>query len=333
MADISLIVQTASGGQTTVKDYSDIVSEVEVAWERLDHPGEMSFTCIEDSYSIPEGSSVELQCDSIKMFKGYIFTIEQTMDGKVSYKAYDQLRYLKNEDSLAFENETLAQIVQKIAGRNQLQTGNIPDTGYAFPAYVKESETGLDIIFDALSETIVQTGKIWLFYDDYGKLTLSEAKDLLVRTVIGDGSLATDYTYKRDIDSDCYNRIKLVRKNEKTGKTDAYVHEDTDAIKKIGLLQYYDEVDESLNEAQIDAMCKAYLQYYNRVQQTITIDSIGVPEVRAGSIVPVHIGAVPDLAVTRLLLVEKVTHKFKEGVHTMELEVKNFDGFGGMEIV
>ena len=43
--------------------------------------------------------------------------------------------------------------------------------------------------------------------------------------------------------------------------------------------------------------------------QTITIEAMGVPEIRAGSIVPVKIGAVGDLAVSRLLLAEKVTHE------------------------
>lgn len=85
------------------------------------------------------------------------------------------------------------------------------------------------------SETIVQTGKIFILYDRAGELTLVEAKNWFTNTMVGDGSLVTDYTYKRDIDSDTYNRVKLARKNEKSGRTDVYVHEDTDTIKKWGL--------------------------------------------------------------------------------------------------
>ena len=90
--------------------------------------------------------------------------------------------------------------------------------------------------------------------------------------------------------------MKLARKNEKSGRTDVYVHEDTDTIKKWGLLQYYDEVDENLNEAQIDKMCEAYLQYYNRVLQTLKLEAIGVPEIRAGMILPVKVGDIEYLA-------------------------------------
>lgn len=156
---------------------------------------------------------------------------------------------------------------------------------------------------------------------------------MLSRTLFGDGSLVTDYTYKRDIDSDTYNRIKLVRKNEDTGRTDVYLHEDTETIKKWGILQYYDEVDENLNTVQIDQMCAAYLTYYDRVLQTITLEALGVPEIRAGSIVPIQINTVKDLRMPRLLLAEKVTHSFEGGSHTMSIEVKSFQQLGGVSIV
>ncbi len=227
---------------------------------------------------------------------------------------------------------SLSQIIQQIAADFGLTVGALADTGYVFPCLIKEDESCLDIIFDALSQTIIQTGKIFLFYDNAGSLTLIEAKDLFTPTLIGDGSLATDYTYKRDIDSDTYNRIKLAKKNEQTGRTDVYIHEDTETIKKWGLLQYYSVINENLNEAQIDEMCAKYLTFYNRVLQTITIEAMGVPEIRAGSIVPVKIGAVGDLAVSRLLLAEKVTHRFEGGGHTMSIEVKSFEQLGGMSI-
>ena len=150
--------------------------------------------------------------------------------------------------------------------------------------------------------------------------------------LLGDGSLVTDYTYKRDIDSDTYNRVKLVRPNKDTGRADTYVHEDTETIKKWGLLQYYDQVDENLNEAQIDQMCAQYLQYYNRVLQTLTIEAIGVPGLRAGMIIPVRFGDINDLSVSRLLLAEKVTHTFEADDHTMSIEVKDFGQLGGVSI-
>lgn len=339
MDSISLQVQTSSavpggGSQTTVMDYANTAETIKLTTNRFDTPAQLSFDCLEESgIGIAEGSSVELMVDGIKMFKGYIFTVTHSRDGKVSYVARDQLRYLKADASYIFENMTLSQIIQRIAADFGLTVGVLEDTGYAFPYLDKENESCLDIIFDALSKTIIQTGKIYNFYDNAGALTLTEAKNMYSTVLIGDGSLVIDYSYKRDIDSDTYNRVKLVRKNSNTGRTDVYQHEDTETIKKWGLLQYYDEVDENLNEAQIDQMCAQYLKYYNRVLQTITIDAIGIPGIRAGMIIPVKISGIDSLSMSRLLIAEKVTHTFEGEDHTMNIEVKDFQQLGGMNIV
>ena len=316
-----------------ILELAEAASEIEWTTNRFDSPGKLTFTVQEEgAVRIFEGSSVELAVDGKKLFKGYIFIVERDRDGKTSYTAYDQLRYLKANASYTFENMTLGQMIARIAADFGLKVGTLEDTGYAFPCLLKENEGCLDILFDALAETIVRTGKIFLFYDDCGALTLTESKNLFTRTVIGEESLVTDYTYKRDIDSDTYNRVKLVKKNEKSGRTDAYIHEDTDTIKKWGVLQYYDEVDENLNEAQIDEMCRNYLEYYNRVLQTVTLDAVGVVEIRAGSIVPVQLSGIGDLQTVRLLLAEKVTHTFEADVHTMSIEVKSFEQIGGMRL-
>lgn len=327
-------VQSQQADATVITEYADILSDAEWVTNRMDSPGKFTFSCLEnEGIKIPEGSLVELAVDGVKLFKGYVFSAERSKDGKTSYVAYDQLRYLKANASYCFEAMNLPQIIQQIAADFGLSVGTLEDTGYTFPCLLKENETCLDIIFDALAQTIMQTGKIFLFYDDAGLLTLKEAKNLFFQTVVGEGSLVTDYTYKRDIDSDTYNRIKLVQKNEQSGRTDVYVHEDTETIKKWGLLQFYDEVDENLNGAQIDQMCAQYLQYYNRVVQTLTLEALGVVGIRAGSIIPVQINGIHDLDVTRLLLAEKVTHSFEADDHTMSIEVKSFQQLGGMQIV
>ncbi len=323
----SLLVQP---GGASLKNYANVAKDVEITTNRMDSPGQMAFSCVETGRTgIPEGSPVEFVYNGIKMFKGYVMTIEQGKDGEKRYKAYDQLRYMKANASYVFENMTLSQIIRQIAGDFGLQVGTLDDSGYIFPCLIKEDESCLDIIFDALYQTIIQTGKLFIFYDNAGALTLTEAKNMFLPTVIGDGSLAVDYTYKRDIDTDTYNRIKLVKKNEESGRTDVYIHEDTDTIRKWGTLQYYSVVDQNLNEAQIDEMCGMYLRYYNRVLRTLSLEALGVPEVRAGSIVPVRIEAVDDLSSTRLLLVEKVTHRFDGEDHTMTIEVKSFEQLGG----
>ena len=88
-----------------------------------------------------------------------------------------------------------------------------------------------------------------------------------------------------------------------------------------------------MNAAQIEQMCMQYLQYYNRVVQTLTIDALGLPGLRAGMIIPIRLGSVQSLAVSRLLLAEKVTHSFDGDDHTMSIEVKDFQNLGGDSLV
>lgn len=325
-----LISSMENKNKTIVRDYANVTEKAEITTERFDAAGKMTFSVLNKNIgALDVGSMVKFKADGVKMFKGYIFKKEDTFDGVSSFTAYDQLRYLKANASYAFKKKELRQIIKKIAEDFQLKTGTLEKTGYRFPTLVKENESCLDIIFDALERAIIETGKIWNFYDDFGELTLREIAYLYTDKLIGDGSLVTDYTYTEDIDSETYNRVKLVKKNEKSGKTDAYIYQDSDTIKKWGLLQYYDEITEDLNKAQIKNLCKQYLKYYNRILKTVKIDAIGIPELRAGMIVPIRIKSIGDLERATLLIAEKVTHTFEGGNHTMSIEVKDFKNLKG----
>ena len=325
-----LISSTENKNKTIVRDYANVTEKAEITTERFDAAGKMTFSVLNKNIgALDVGSMVKFKADGVKMFKGYIFKKEDTFDGVSSFTAYDQLRYLKANASYAFKKKELRQIIKKIAEDFQLKTGTLEKTGYRFPTLVKENESCLDIIFDALERAIIETGKIWNFYDDFGELTLREIAYLYTDKLIGDGSLVTDYTYTEDIDSETYNRVKLVKKNEKSGKTDAYIYQDSDTIKKWGLLQYYDEITEDLNKAQIKNLCKQYLKYYNRILKTVKIDAIGIPELRAGMVVPIRIKNIGDLQKVTLLIAEKVTHTFEGGDHTMSIEVKDFKNLKG----
>lgn len=49
-------------------------------------------------------------------------------------------------------------------------------------------------------------------------------------------------------------------------------------------------------------------------------------------IVPVQLGMVDSLSVSRLLLAEKVDHSIEDGQHTMTIEVEDFQQLGGVTV-
>lgn len=325
---ISLTAATIDGKRI---DYTPALRDADLSTQRFDAPAQLTFSGVEVSgIAIPEGSTVRLEEDGETVFSGFVFRASRNKTGEVSYTAYDQLRYLKANASFTFQAVGVEDIIRQIAEYFGLTVGTLADTGYKFPVLVYEDTACLDMIFDALSQTIYQTGKIFVFFDDNGKLTLREASRLIRAEIIGDGSLMTEYEYTRDIDKETYNRIKLARPNESTGRTDVYVVEDSATINRWGLLQYYDKVDKNLNAAQIEELCARYLKYYNRVTQTLTLDALGLPGLRAGHIIPVLIRDVDAVSVARVFLVEKVSHHYEgSGYHDMNVEIKSFEQLGG----
>lgn len=308
----------------TVYDYAPITEKVTYTTNRNGSAGKLTFTCMQEKpINLTEGAKVQFYVDGTEIFLGFVFVIEQDRWGVISVTAYDQIRYLKSKTSYSFVGKKLGEIIRQIATDMQLQTGNMDDTGYVIPTLTKENTECLDIIEYGLQVTQYNTGKIFVFYDDFGKLSLKEAKSMASDILIGNRSIITDYSYKSDIDSDTYNQVKLVRPNKKTGQGDTYIFNDQSTIKKWGLLQKYEKVDENLNEAQINQQGNIMMAYYDRVLKTISVDGVGgVPGLKAGSMVMFKIKEIPELANGYRLVLEKVKHTFSSGEHTMSIEAK-----------
>lgn len=316
-----LLVYNVTSG--TVYDYSPIVEKVTYMTKRKLSAGELSFTYIQKSpINMTEGAKVQFHVNGKGIFEGYVFTIERDRDGMVEVTAYDQLRYLKTNESYSFVGKRLDEIIRQIATDMQLQTGVLEDTGYAIPMLTKEDTECLDIIDYALSLTQYNTGKTYSVFDDFGKIILREAGSMLSTEIIGNRSLLTDYKFKSDIDSDTYNQIKLVRPNKETGQGDTYIFNDSGTIKKWGLLQKYEKVDENLNEAQISEQGNIMMAYYDRVLKELSVDCIGILGLRAGGMVMIRIADIPELRAGYRLIIDKAKHVFSNDGHTMSLDVR-----------
>ncbi|MDR2359851.1 MAG: hypothetical protein LBD85_01030 [Oscillospiraceae bacterium] len=82
-------------------------------------------------------------------------------------------------------------------------------------------------------------------------------------------------------------------------------------------------VDENMNAAQIQQEADTMLTYYNRKLRTLTLDRcIGVPTIRAGSMVMFNIPKLGDINLNSFLLVESAEHYFTNSLHLMDLECK-----------
>lgn len=300
---------------------SNCVETVSYTTNRTGSPGTLKFTLQKaGDISFVEGDVVRFSVDGQLIFYGWVFTKAKDRWGKIDVTCYDRLRYLKAKASYSFYGQTAGQIIRQIAEDYQLEVGTLEDTGYAIPSLIESEQTCLDIIGEAIQQTLLNTGTLYVFFDDGNGLSLRAAGNMIADVMIGDKSLLTDYTYTTDIDKQTYNSVKLVKPNEATGKAEVYEAKDSDNIARWGLLQLYQSVDGDRNEAQMAAQAKATLQYYNRRMRTLKVSSLGVLGLRAGQMLLMRVRGLGDINLDQYVLLERVTHTFENDKHEMEFE-------------
>lgn len=300
-------------------DYSRNVKDIVYTTNRKGCASTFEFDVIGLNDKIECGYWVLCEIDGKRIFRGYIFKISKDKTGVAKILAYDQLRYLKTNHSYSFIGMSVDEIVKKIATDFILAVGNLSVVPYKIPSLICEDTTLFDMIDEALTQTLNNTGLIYVLYDDFGELTLKQASEMQKNKIVGDMS-ASNYTYTLDIDKETYNQVRLVRANKNTGKADVVIVNDSSTINKWGLLQYYEKIDENANEAQMQQTAETRLKYYNRVLETITFENvIGDFDVRAGVMIPIKIEKLSKFQSPYWLICDKVTHKVNGNIHMMDI--------------
>lgn len=314
-----LIIANKSGGH--LWEVSNSVTTASFETNRTGSPGTFRFSVVKaGDLSFTEGDTVRFSVDGQLVFYGWVFSKSKDRWGVIQVTCYDRLRYLKANASYAFYGQTAPDIIRQIAGDLQLPVGTLDPTGYALPSLIQQDKCCLDIIGEAVQQTLLNTGKIYTFFDGGDGLSLREAGAMVSDTVVGEGSLLLDYAYDTSIDRQTYNSVKLVRPDERTGRMDAFVAQDSGAIAQWGLLRLYQQVDGAENDAQMKARAAASLRYFNRRGRSLRVSALGVPGLRAGQMVPVYLPGLGDRDLKEYVLLDRVTHTWEHGRHTMEFE-------------
>lgn len=313
MSNYELIIQN---GNTI---YYPVV-EGSVTWEvdRFGTPGKLAFNVLNDTgLDIQEGNAVRFKKGGADVFYGFIFKIKGN-DERLSITAYDQLRYLKNKDTIVYKMLTADGLIRRIGTEYNLRVGTLANTGYVIPPRIEDNQTLIDMIKNALDITLRNNGKLYVLYDSFGKITLTDI-DAMRLDLMLDQDTVGDFDVDSSIDSNTYNRIKLVRPNEETGLRDVFITQDTGNINKWGILQYYDTLQDGENgKAKADAL----LKLYNQRDRVFTADNVlGDLRVRGGSslIVRLDIGAV---SIKNYMVVDSVRHTFADNEHLMSLKLR-----------
>lgn len=300
--------------------YIPILAEgVKWTTERTGTAGKLTFEIHKDSkINFTEGNPVKFYWDNKPIFFGFVFSKSRSKDDIISVTAYDQLRYLKNKDTMVFENKTATEIIKEIANKFSLKTGALTNSNYKIESLTEDNKTLFDMINDALNYTVTNTKNMFIFYDDFGKLTLKNLSEMKTDFLLNESS-GENYSYKSSIDGETYNTIKLIYEDKNSSERKVYIAKDSSNINTWGILQYYATIQEGENGKE---KADALLKYYNVKSRTLTFSNVfGRTDVRAGSLIVLDFN-VGDVIFKNYMLVEKCTHTFNNGVHLMDLTLK-----------
>ena len=299
-----------------VFDFSNVASSITLKSSWANGASKLTF-----SYSktvdkkLNNGDYVEFEYQGVKLFAGTVFTVKSNK-GDPEITAYDQLRYFKAKDTVMRKNMSLSELLNVCVG-NLLVTADIQPITEKLPDYLFDNQTYLDMIYQSCSDHLMQTGYYYVLRDNAGKVELKEIYDLRVPIIIGDESLAYNYDYERSIDSDTYNQIKLAKDNQDTGLRDVYIVHDTSLIQKWGMLQYFEKVDNNLNDSQIKERADRLIKLKKRETEKLKLSALGDVRILGGSGVRVVLS---NEGIDAWAIVDSVTHTFTP-IHTMELSL------------
>lgn len=292
-----------------------------ISWstERAGAPGQLSFSLLKDrSLRISEGDEINLLVDGKKIFRGFVFTKNRDNGGVIKITAYDQLRYLKNKETYTYENKTASQLIKILAADFKLSVGEIEDTKFKIESRIEDNTTLFDMIQNALDATLTNKKQMYVLFDDYGKITLKNIGNMKLDLLI-DKETGQNFDYTSSIDSNTYNKVKLIYNNEKTNKRDVYVAQHGKNMNKWGILQYHDTIQEGENGKE---KANILLEFYNKKTRNISIkNAIGDVRVRAGTMLAVIL-ELGDVDIQNYMIVEKCKHTFDNEMHTMDLTLR-----------
>ena len=308
-----------SGGN--IYDITEMCTDL--SWTDMLNEGsgilEMSY--IKNGLLLNNGDVIRITGDTTEdgIFYGMIRKVGGNKSEIIKVKAYDQLFVTKSKDIVVLEHGTLKTLVLQMGRKLSLTMGTLEEPGYILKTIASADKTWLDLVNQGITDTLTGSPEkdMYCLRDEYGSVCLWNIRNLQLPLVLGDNSLCTDYQWENSITDEYYNRVKVLWKDEKSGKMEMRTAEDQSAINRFGFLQYLETSQGIDSAAKAQERANNLLKLYNHETKTLKLDCLGDLRVRAGNSI---FGSIEDIALNRRLIVKKVTHSFFP-VHTMKVEV------------
>lgn len=296
-----------------------VESGLEITQEREGAATECMFKAYKKGIRYSNGDAILIKAGNTTIFYGFIFNIKQSKDLFHQIVAYDQLRYLKNKDTIVFKQKTLTDAIKIIAKKHKLRIGKLASASFK-QKLIEDNVSLFEMLDDFSTNELMYKGNQFVIFDEKGKLRLVNMKNMYYPNYYLCWNVCEDVDYESTIDDGFYNKISLIYENDKTGTYEKYEYKDSKSILKYGLLQYTDTI-QTPKVGKLKA--QALLKYYDKVCRRFTAKGCnGHIKVRAGTIIPVFF-ELEEIRILNFMIVEKVVYHFTvDGVFTMDLTLK-----------
>ena len=298
-----------------------LAGDIALTYRRKEDPSKMEFEVVNvGELNFQCGNPVVLFCDGKAVFKGYIFKKTRENRRRIKCLAYDQLRYLKYKGTLQYQDRATDELIAMIARDRGLLVGTLEPTGIKMSRNEENSEF-FTMINNSLESTLIESGRYFVFYDDVGRLTLKEAKNMMFRKFVFNERNIGSWDYGVTIDNGTYNVLDILVKDEAWGGEKGMRHPDRQAVKEWGMLQFHAVTNEDF--ARVSERTRKLLPLVSRPVRSLKLkDCRGDISIRGGSLVAVSLN-LGDMVVNAWFMVDSVTHKIRGNKHTMDMEVIN----------
>ena len=310
-------------------------SQVQVTTNLRGSAGTKNVTAPKLEFQPENGAEMVCMYGDRVVFRGFLGNTSVDQSGAWSLSCHDTLFYLMPIVNYNLRKVTASQVVKDMCEKLDVPMGDIEDTEFVLQEEKPfVGQKALDVINYALVRTSVQddkrTNPIYVMYAEDGAICLKLAEKMFpsivdpkTRVTLGVKALMGSYTIQHTIVGDTANYVRLMRPNEATGKYDVFSVYDSENIEKWGTLMRAENVDAELTDAAITERARNLLIYLNNEKRELSFDSLGVHGLRGGGMIVLHIPGFGSELQQRVALLDKVSHTFKQGEHTMSVQTRS----------
>lgn len=255
------------------------------------------------------GDYITLIENEEELFWGRVFGMEKTSEtGTITINCIDNLQYLlKSKYRYNFKNSTAEGIALQVLTDIQFPVGELSATGVNIKSLLCDNDTVYDIIMQAYTQAHKVNQKLYMCVLRDRRLSVVEKGIMVTGFVLSEENNIIKSSYTESTEN-IVNQVNVYdEKGVQTGQIT-----DQESVMKYGVFQELYTAEEGIPPS---AAAESMLV---KPQQSLSIEALGEIKCQSGYGVTIHD---QTTGLKGIYWIKSDKHSFKDGIHTMELEL------------